>query len=90
MDLSRSIWFFKKYLEVNLSVEYLHDICQKSDNLQYNTEGQWVDRTIVIPSDGSMFILIDWEQFGETVGCWLGLRAYQTVDKELDSNFFKL
>ena len=34
---------------------------------------------IVPPSDGSMFILIDWEYFGETVGFRLGLRAFQTV-----------
>ena len=34
---------------------------QKSDNLQYNTVGQWVHGTIVPPSDGPMFILIDWE-----------------------------
>ena len=33
----------------------------KSDNPQYNTVGQWVDGTIVPPSDGPMFILIDWE-----------------------------
>ena len=26
-----------------------------------------------------MFILIGWELFSETVGCWLGLRAYQNV-----------
>ena len=32
----------------------------KSDNLQYNTVGRWVDGTIVPPSDGPMFILIDW------------------------------
>ena len=33
----------------------------KSDNLQYNTVGQWVHGMIVPPSDGPMFILIDWE-----------------------------
>ena len=33
----------------------------KSDNLQYNTVGRWVDGMIVPPSDGAMFILIDWE-----------------------------
>ena len=33
----------------------------KSENLQYNTLGQWVDGAIVPPSDGPMFILIDWE-----------------------------
>ena len=32
---------------------------QKSDNLQYNTVGRWVDETIVLPSDGPMFILVD-------------------------------
>ena len=41
---------------------------------------------IIPPSDGPMFILIDWE-FGETVDCCLGLRAYQTVIKELDLIF---
>ena len=46
--------------------------------------GRWVDGMIVLLSDGPMFILIDWEWFGQTVGCWLGLWAYQTVDKELD------
>ena len=49
------------------------------DNLQYNMVAWWADGTIVQPSDTSMFILIDWEWFGETVGRWLGLRAYQTV-----------
>ena len=33
----------------------------KSDNLQYNKVGRWVNRTIVQLSDGPMFILIDWE-----------------------------
>ena len=33
----------------------------KSDNLQYNTVGQRDDSMIVPPSDGPMFILIDWE-----------------------------
>ena len=33
----------------------------KSDNLQYDMVGRWVDGTIVLPSDGPMFILIDWE-----------------------------
>ena len=33
----------------------------ESDNFQYNTAGKWVDGTIVRPSDGPMFILIDWE-----------------------------
>ena len=33
----------------------------KSDNLQYNTVGRWVDGTIVPPSDGPMFTLMDWE-----------------------------
>ena len=32
-----------------------------SDNLQYNTVGRWVDGKIVLPSDGPMFIFIDWE-----------------------------
>ena len=39
----------------------------KFDNLQYNTVGRWVDGTIVPPSDGPMFILVDWEYFSETV-----------------------
>ena len=46
--------------------------------------GQWVGGLIVLPSVGPMFFLIDWEYFGETVGYGLGLRAYQTVNKELD------
>jgi hypothetical protein len=33
----------------------------KSVNLQYNTVERRVDGTIVPPSDGPMFILIDWE-----------------------------
>jgi hypothetical protein len=41
----------------------------KSDSLQYNTVGRWVAKTIVTLSDGPMFILIDWELFGETVSC---------------------
>ena len=42
---------------------------QKSDNLEYDNVGQWVDRKIVLPSDDPMFILIDWQQFSETGGC---------------------
>ena len=34
---------------------------QKSDNLQYDTVGQWIEGMIVLPSDGPMFILIDSE-----------------------------
>jgi hypothetical protein len=34
---------------------------QKSNNLQYNTVRRWVDGTIILPSDGPMFILITWE-----------------------------
>ena len=34
---------------------------KKYDNLQYAMVGRWVDGTIVLPSDGPMFILIDWE-----------------------------
>ena len=33
----------------------------KSDNLQYNMVGRQDDGMIVPPSDGPMFILIDWE-----------------------------
>ena len=33
----------------------------KSDNLQYNTVGRWVDGTMDLPSDGPMFNLINWE-----------------------------
>ena len=45
---------------------YLHNLevlrgQQKSDNLQHNTVGHWDDGMIVPPSDGLMFILIDWE-----------------------------
>ena len=40
----------------------------KSDKLQYNTVVlRWDDGMIILPSDGPMFTLIDWEQFGETV-----------------------
>ena len=34
---------------------------QKSDNLKFNTVGRCVNGTIVLKSDGPMFILIDWE-----------------------------
>ena len=34
---------------------------QESDNLQYNTVGRWNDGMIIPPSDGPMFIFIDWE-----------------------------
>ena len=44
---------------------------------------------IVQPSDGPIIILIDCEQFSETVACWLSLRAYQTVNKELDFLSYK-
>ena len=40
-------------------------------------------------SDGPIIILIDCEQFSETVACWLSLRAYQTVNKELDFLSYK-
>ena len=33
----------------------------KADNLQYDTVEQWDNGMIVRPSDGPMFILIDWE-----------------------------
>ena len=33
----------------------------KSDNLQYNTVGRWVDGMLVLLSDGPTFILIDWD-----------------------------
>ena len=46
--------------------------------------GQWVGGLIVLPSDGPIVFLIDWEYFGKTVGYGLGVRAYQTVNKELD------
>ena len=45
---------------------------------------------IVQLSDVPMFILIDWKRIGETVEWRLGLRAYQTVNKELDLIFSKL
>ena len=32
-----------------------------SDNLQYNMVGRWVNETIVLPFDGPMFILINYE-----------------------------
>ena len=63
---------------------------QKSVNLKYITVGQLDNDMIVPPSDGAMFILIDWESFSETVCRWLSLRAYKTVTKELDFIFFKL
>ena len=34
---------------------------KKSDNLQYNTLGRWVDRLINQASDGPSIILIDWK-----------------------------
>ena len=33
-------------------------------NLQYNTVKRWVDRRIVPPPDGAMFIMIVWESLG--------------------------
>ena len=42
---------------------------QESDNLQYITVGRWNNGMIISPSDGPMFIFIDWDQFSETVGC---------------------
>ena len=33
----------------------------KSDNLQYDMLGRWVDGTIVPPSNGAIIILINWE-----------------------------
>ena len=39
----------------------------KSNNLQYNVVGPWLDRTMVPLSDGLMFILIDQEKLSETV-----------------------
>ena len=39
----------------------------KSDNLQNDTVGWWDSGIIVLPSDGPMFILIDWEYFCVTV-----------------------
>ena len=39
----------------------------KSVNLKHITVGRMDDDMIVTPSDGPMFILIDWELFSETV-----------------------
>ena len=39
----------------------------KSNTFQYSMVGRWIDGTIVPPSDGPMFILIDWEYFSESV-----------------------
>ena len=60
--------------------------CQlvKSDNLQYNMVGRWDDSMIVRQSDAPMFVLIDWEYFGET---W-SLRSYETVKKGFDFTHF--
>ena len=33
----------------------------KSDNLRYNMMERWINGSIVPPSDGPMFILIEWE-----------------------------
>ena len=44
---------------LNFGKRYEDDL--KPDNLQYNTVGRCVDRMVVPPSDGPMFILIDWE-----------------------------
>ena len=46
------------YLLSTHTIEYVH---VKPVNLQYNTVERWVEETIVPPSDGPMFILIDWE-----------------------------
>ena len=40
---------------------YISQVVYKSVNLQYNTMWRWADGTIVPPSDGPMFILIDLE-----------------------------
>ena len=40
----------------------------KLDNLQYFTVGRRDDGMIIPSSDGTMFILIDWKYFGETLG----------------------
>ena len=67
-----------------------HSVCHsyiKSVNLWYNTVGRRDDDMIVLPSDGPIFILIDWEWFSETVVSWLSPRAFQTVTKELDFIF---
>ena len=39
----------------------------KFDNLQYNTVGRWVDGMIIPPSDGPMFILIDFDSGSVTL-----------------------
>ena len=45
----------------DITVYRLDSKTLKTNNLQYNTVGRWVDGTIVPSSDGPMFILIDWE-----------------------------
>ena len=61
----------------------------KSNNLQYNMVGQWVDGTIILLSDGPMFILIDWEKllgsYGETkvlLGYQRGLSRVLAVSQQ--------
>ena len=50
----------EKYVQVNNFQKVLL-VYHKYDNLQYNTVGRWNAGMIVLPSDGPMFISIDWE-----------------------------
>ena len=46
---------------IKYNITKVSGLVQKFDNLQYDTMARWVDGMIVPPSDGPMFILIDWE-----------------------------
>ena len=65
--------------KLTLKVDYSLSITNKNiDNLQCNAMEQWVDIMIIPPSDGPMFILIDWNT---SVRQWLS---------DLDLGHFKL
>ena len=61
---------------VNITLENIHI---KSDNLQYNMLGRWVDHLIDQVSDGPSIILRENKTVGCWLGLWLGLRALKTL-----------
>ena len=80
-NIEQHIYWDSKFLAPVACFAELVETDLKSDNLQYNTVGRWVDGTIVPPSDGTMFILIDWELFSETVAQWLWLTTKEIVER---------
>ena len=59
--ISKTLYGKLSFFNNHIKIRTLPDGVMKSVNLQYNTVERRLDEMIVLPSDGPMFILIDWE-----------------------------